>query len=59
MDGIWLVYLFLAAIPGLIVFATAYKYIEVRRTARWPSAPGRVVVSTSEARDVRVGRPAC
>jgi hypothetical protein len=57
MDGIWIVYLFLAAFPGIILFAIVYKYIEVSRAARWPSAPGRVVVSTSEVRAVRSGGP--
>jgi hypothetical protein len=57
MDGIWIVYLFLAAFPGIIIFAVVYKYIEVSRAARWPSTPGRVVVSTSEVRDVRSGGP--
>ena len=52
MDGIWIVYLFLAAIPGLIIFAMVYKYMEVMEAARWPSTPGRVLVSTSEAREV-------
>jgi hypothetical protein len=57
MDGIWIVYLFLAAFPGIILFAIVYKYIEVSRAARWPSTPGRVVVSTSEVRAVRTGGP--
>jgi hypothetical protein len=57
MDGIWIVYLFLAAIPGLIIFAMVYKYMEVMEAARWPSTPGRVVVSTSEAREVLAGSP--
>ena len=57
MDGIWLVYGFLALFPGLIIFAAIYKYIEVSQAARWPSTPGRVVVSTSEMRDVRSGGP--
>ncbi|MBX9843307.1 MAG: DUF3592 domain-containing protein [Xanthobacteraceae bacterium] len=55
MDGIWIVYLFLAAIPGLIAFAAIYKYFEVRRASRWPSVPGRVVVSVSEKRSVDSG----
>jgi hypothetical protein len=55
MDGIWIVYLFLAAIPGLIVFAAVYKYMEVSQAARWPSTEGRVVVSTAETREVRAG----
>ena len=57
MDGIWIVYLFLAAIPGLIIFAMVYKYMEVMEAARWPSTPGRVVVATSEAREVSAGSP--
>jgi hypothetical protein len=55
MDGVWIVYLFAAAIPGLILFAAVWKYVEVRRAARWPSTQGRVVQSTTEARDVRTG----
>jgi hypothetical protein len=55
MDGIWIVYLVLAAFPGLIVFAAIYKYIEVSEAARWPSAPGKVVVSKSETRQVKTG----
>ena len=57
MNGLWIVYLFLAAIPGLIIFAMVYKYMEVMEAARWPTTPGRVVVSTSEAREVRSGGP--
>jgi hypothetical protein len=57
MDGIWIVYLFLAAFPGIIIFAVIYKYIQVSQAARWPSTPGRIVVSTSEVRDVRSGGP--
>jgi hypothetical protein len=52
VDGIWFVYLVLAAFPGLIAFAAIYKYFEVRRASRWPSVPGRVVVSMSEKRSV-------
>ena len=36
-------------------FAAIYKYFEVRRASRWPSAPGRVVVSKSEMREVKSG----
>jgi hypothetical protein len=53
MDDIWVVYLFLAAFPGLIAFAALYKYFEVRRASRWPSVPGRVVISQPEERDVK------
>lgn len=55
MDGIWGVYLLLAAFPALIAFATIYKYFEVRRASRWPGVPGRVVESQSEMREVKVG----
>jgi hypothetical protein len=55
VDGIWIVYLFLAAFPGLIIFAAIYKYFEVRRASVWPSVPGRVVVSMSEKRSVDTG----
>ena len=55
MDGIWFVYLVLAAFPGLIIFAAIYKYMEVSEAARWPSAPGQVVVSKSETRQVKTG----
>jgi uncharacterized protein DUF3592 len=54
---VWLFYLILAAIPGVIIFAVVYKYVEVSRAARWPSTPGRVVVSGSERRDVNTGGP--
>jgi hypothetical protein len=57
VDGIWIVYLFLAAFPGLIIFAAVYKYYEVVQASRWPGVPGRVVVSTSEARSVKSGDP--
>jgi hypothetical protein len=57
MDGIWFFYLILAAFPALIVFAAVYKYMEVTQAARWPRAQGRVVVSTSEVRQVRSGGP--
>jgi hypothetical protein len=55
MSDIWKLYLILGLIPGLIVFAAAYKYFEVRRASRWPSTPGRIVVSTTEAREVSRG----
>jgi hypothetical protein len=57
MDGIWIVYLVLAAIPGVILFAVVYKYVEVARAKRWPGTPGKVVASAAEARDVDVGGP--
>ncbi|MGE0339870.1 MAG: DUF3592 domain-containing protein [Xanthobacteraceae bacterium] len=33
----------LAAFAGLLVFATVYKYIEVRIAARWSSVPGKIL----------------
>jgi hypothetical protein len=57
MDGIWFLYLMLGAFPALIAFAAIYKYFEVVQASRWPSVPGKVVVSTTEARPVRSGGP--
>lgn len=48
-----IVLLFGALMIGLLVFATAYKYVEVRRAARWLPAPGRVLTSQARARKVR------
>lgn len=53
MDGPIFIYLILAAFPALIIFAAAYKFLEVWKASRWPKAQGRVVVSTSEARSVK------
>jgi hypothetical protein len=53
VEGIWFVYLILAAFPGLIAFAAIYKYMEVRQASRWSSVPGKVVISTIEARSVK------
>ena len=53
----WIFYLILAAIPGVIVFAVVYKYLEILQVRRWSSAPGRIVVSTSQAREVSRGDP--
>ena len=50
----WFVYAMLLAPVGLIVFAAIYKYLEVRAVSDWPSAPGKVVVSKSEIRKVKV-----
>jgi uncharacterized protein DUF3592 len=50
----WFVYAMLLAPFGLILFAAAYKYLQVRAAGNWPSTPGRVVVSTSEVRNLRV-----
>ena len=48
------VYAMLLAPLALILFAAIYKSLQVRAASEWPSAPGRVVVSNSEVRDVRV-----
>jgi len=53
----WIFYLILAAIPGVIVFAVVYKYLEILQVRRWSSAPGRIVVSTSQAREISRGDP--
>lgn len=50
----WFVYAMLLAPVGLIVFAAGYKYLEVRAASDWPSVPGKVVVSKSETRQVKV-----
>lgn len=50
----WFVYVMLLAPVGLIVFAAIYKYLEVRAASDWPSVPGKVVISTSEVRKVKV-----
>ncbi|MDO8981478.1 MAG: DUF3592 domain-containing protein [Afipia sp.] len=50
----WFVYAMLLAPVGLIVFAAIYKYLEVRAASHWPSTPGKVVISKSEIRKVKV-----
>ena len=50
----WFVYAMLLAPLGLILVAAIYKTLQVRAAQEWPSTPGRVVVSTSQLRDVRV-----
>jgi Protein of unknown function (DUF3592) len=55
MKDFWTFYLFLAAFPGLIAFAALYKYMQVKQASYWPSVPGRIVVSTSQAREVSRG----
>src|SRR6185312_9853983 len=54
-DGTWVLILVLIGFPGLILFAVIYKYMEVKQASRWPSVPGRIVVSTSESREVSRG----
>jgi hypothetical protein len=50
----WYVYAMLLAPLALVLFAGAYKSLQVRAAGEWPSTPGKVVVSDSEVRDVRV-----
>ncbi len=50
----WYVYAMLLAPLGLILFAAIYKSLQARAAGEWPSTPGKVVISTSEVRDVRV-----
>ena len=50
----WFVYAMLLAPLGLILVAAIYKTLQVRAAREWPSTPGRVVVSASERRDVKV-----
>src|SRR5437868_14133882 len=50
----WFVYAMLLAPLGLILFAAVYKTLQVRAARDWPSAPGKVVTSTSELREIRV-----
>ena len=50
----WYVYAMLLGPLGLVLFAAAYKTLQVRAAREWPSTPGQVVISNSEVRDVRV-----
>jgi hypothetical protein len=50
----WYVYAMLLAPLGLILFAAAYKSLQVRAAREWPSAPGKVVISNAEVRKIRV-----
>jgi len=50
----WYVYAMLLAPLGLILFAAAYKSLQVRAAREWPSAAGKVVISNAEVRKVRV-----
>lgn len=53
-DVPWFVYAMLLAPLGLILVAAAYKSLQVRAARQWPSTPGKVVISKSEVRDVKV-----
>jgi len=50
----WFVYAMLLAPLGLLLFAAAYKTLQVRAARDWPSTPGRVVISNAEVREVKV-----
>ena len=50
----WYVYAMLLAPLALVLFAAAYKTLQVRAARAWPSTPGKVFISNSEVRDVRV-----
>ncbi len=50
----WFVYAMLLAPLGLILFAAIYKSLRVRAAGDWPSTPGKVVISNSELREVKV-----
>lgn len=50
----WFVYAMLLAPFGLILVAAAYETLRARAAQEWPSTPGKVVVSKSELRDVKV-----
>jgi hypothetical protein len=50
----WYVYAMLLAPLALILFAATYKSLQVRAARDWPSTPGKVVISDSQVRDVRV-----
>jgi hypothetical protein len=45
MTGKLFALLILSGFAGLLIFATVYKYFEVRIASRWPSVPGRVLSS--------------
>ena len=50
----WFVYAMLLAPLGLVLVAAIYKTLQARAAREWPSTPGKVVVSNSELRDVKV-----
>jgi len=50
----WFVYAMLLAPLGLLLVAAAYKTLQVRAAREWPSTPGKVVVSKTELRQVKV-----
>jgi uncharacterized protein DUF3592 len=50
----WYVYAMLLAPLAVILFGAVYKSLQVRAASDWPSTPGRVVISDSQVRDVKV-----
>jgi Protein of unknown function (DUF3592) len=50
----WYVYAMLLAPLAVVLLAGAYKSLQVRAAGEWPSTPGKVVISNSEVRDVRM-----
>ena len=50
----WFAYAILLAPLGLLLVAAIYKTLQVRAAREWPSTPGKVVVSASELREVKV-----
>ncbi len=50
----WYVYAMLLAPLALILFGAVYKSLQVRAAKEWPAVPGKVVISTSQVRDVRI-----
>ena len=50
----WFVYAMLLAPLGLLLVAAAYKSLQVRAAREWPSAAGKVVVSKTEVRKVKL-----
>ncbi len=50
----WFAYAILLAPLGLLLIIAAYKTLQVRAAREWPSAAGKVVVSKTEVRKVKV-----
>ena len=50
----WSVYAMLLAPLGLLLIAAVVKTWQAREARSWPQAPGKVVTSVAEAREVRV-----
>lgn len=50
----WFVYAMLLAPLALLLVAAAYKTLQVRAAREWPSTPGKVAISASEVRNVKV-----